>query len=167
MNTFSVRRCRNLVVCPVKNFERYTAVTKSIRINLGQGFLFRVTKGNNVTKEPFASSAVHGRLKFYLDQIQANDGETPHSSRSGSSITLSLLVASKEAVADHIGWASTKMVDHYNDLLRPDAPAALLSAEASGSSCNVAMAYESFGNVSSFRLLCFSIVFPLCAFASF
>ena len=47
-----------------------------------------------------------------------------------------------------------KMVDHYNDLrsiLRPDAPAALLSAEASGSSCNVAMAYESFGDVSSFK----------------
>ena len=62
------------------------------------------------------------------------------------------------------------MVDHYNDLrsiLRPDAPAALLSAGASGSSCNVAMVYESLGNVSSFRLLGFSIVFPLCAFASF
>ena len=142
VNPFAVRRCRNLVVCPVKNFERYIAVTKSIRINLGQGFLFRVTRGNNVTQEPFTGSAVHGRLKFYLDQIQANDRETPHSSRSGCSITLSLLGASKEAVADHVGWASTKMVDHYNDLrsiLRPDAPAALLSAEASGSSCNVAM----------------------------
>ena len=136
-----------------QNFQRYIAVTKSIRINLGQGFLFRVTKGNNVTQEPFSGSAVHGRLKFYLDQIQANDRETPHSSRSGCSITLSLLGASKEAVADHVGWPSTKMVDHYNDLrsiLRPDAPAALLSAEASGSSCNVAMAYESFGDVSVF-----------------
>ena len=86
-------------------------------------------------------------LLFYLDQVQANDGETPHSSRSGCSITLSLLGASKEAIAYHIGWASTKMVDHYNDLrsiLRPDAPAALLSAEASGSLCNV---------VSSFKLV--------------
>ena len=135
VNTFAVRRCDNLVVCPVKNFERYIAVAKLIKINLGQGFLFRVTKGNNVTREPFIGSAVHGRLKFYLDQIQANDGETPHSSRSGCSITLSLLGASKEAVANHVGWASTKMVDHYNDLrniLRPNAPAALLSAEASG-----------------------------------
>ena len=46
------------------------------------------------------------------------------------------------------------MVDHYNDLrsiLRPNAPAALLSAEASGSSCNVAMAYESFADISSFK----------------
>ena len=46
------------------------------------------------------------------------------------------------------------MDDHYNDLrsiLRPDAPAALFSGEASGSSCNVAIAYESFGNVSSFK----------------
>ena len=78
VNTFAVRRCDNLVVCPVKNFERYIAVAKLIKINLGQGFLFRVTKGNNVTREPFIGSAVHGRLKFYLDQIQANDGETPH-----------------------------------------------------------------------------------------
>ena len=116
-------------------------------------FLFCVTKGNNVNQETFTGSAVHGRLKFYLDQIQANDGKTPQSSCSGFSITLSLLGASKEAVADHVSWASTKMVDHYNDLrsiLRPDAPAALLSAEASGSLCNIAMAYESFGDVFFF-----------------
>ena len=46
------------------------------------------------------------------------------------------------------------MVDHYNDLrgtLRPDAPAASLCAEAFGSSRNVAMAYESYGDVSSFK----------------
>ena len=46
------------------------------------------------------------------------------------------------------------MVDHYNDLrniLLPNAPAALLSAEASGSSCNVAMVYESFADISSFK----------------
>lgn len=124
-----------------------------ININLAQGFLFRVTKGNSVTQEPFSGSAVHSRLKYYLDQIKANEGETPHSSRSGCSITLSLLGASKEAVANHIGWASTKMVDHYNDLrniLRPDAPAALLSA-AAGPSCNVVAAYESYEDVSSFK----------------
>lgn len=153
VNTFAIRRCDNLVVCPVKNFERYIAVVKLININLAQGFLFRVTKGNSVTQEPFSGSAVHSRLKYYLDQIKANEGETPHSSRSGCSITLSLLGASKEAVANHIGWASTKMVDHYNDLrniLRPDAPAALLSA-AAGPSCNVVAAYESYEDVSSFK----------------
>lgn len=72
---------KNLVVCPVKNFERYTAVANSIKINLGQGlFLFRVTKCDKVAEKPFTGSAVHGRLKFCLDQIQANDGETPYSS---------------------------------------------------------------------------------------
>ena len=63
------------------------------------------------------------------------------------------------------------MVDHYNDLrsiLCSDAPTALLSAEASGSSCNIAMAYESFGDASSFKPV-FPQFFPLCvnAFASF
>ena len=43
VNTFAVHRCRNLVVCLVKNFERYTVVTKSIRINLGQDFLYFVS----------------------------------------------------------------------------------------------------------------------------
>ena len=54
-----------------------------------------------------------------------------YSSRSGCSITLSLLGASKETVANHVGWTRTKMVDHYNDLqsiLRLDAPAALLES---------------------------------------
>ena len=98
VNTFAMRRCKNLVVCPVKNFERYIAVAKLIKINLGQGFLFRVTKGNNFAEEPFNGSAVYGRLKFYLDQFQANDGETPYNSCIGCSITLSLLAASEEAV---------------------------------------------------------------------
>ena len=111
VNTFAVCLCRNLVVCPVKNFERYIAVTKSIRINLGEGFLLCVTKVNNVTQELFTGSAIHGRLKFYLDQIQANDGETPHSSSSGCSIMLSLLKASKEPIADHVGCASTEMYE--------------------------------------------------------
>ena len=47
-----------------------------------------------------------------------------------------------------------RWLTHYNDLrniLLPNAPAALLSAEASGSSCNVAMVYESFADISSFK----------------
>ena len=154
INTFAVRRCENLAECPVKTFERYIADAKLITINLGQDFSFCVTKGNSVTHESFTGFAVHGRLKFYLDQIQANDGETPHSSCSGCSITLSLFRASKESVADHVGWASTRMVDYCIDLrsvLRPDAPAALLSAEASGFPFNVEKVYKSYGDVSSFR----------------
>ena len=103
VNTFAMGRCKNLVVCPVKNFERYISVAKSIKINLVQGFLFRVTKGNNFAEEPFNGSAVYGRLKFYLDQFQANDGETPYNSCIGCSITLSLLAASEEAVVNHVG----------------------------------------------------------------
>ena len=63
----------------------------------------------------------------------------------------------------------SRMVDHYNDLrsiLRPVAPAALLSAKASGSSCYVAMVYESFADVSSFKPV-FSIGIFLCKCLSF
>ena len=78
-------------------------------------FIYISHKGNNVTQEPFTGSAVHGRLKFYLDQIQANDRENPHSSRSGCSITLSLYSEPlrKQLLTTSVGlvrrWLTTTM----------------------------------------------------------
>ena len=62
----------------------------------------------------------------------------------------------------------SRMVDHYNDLrsiLRPVDPATFI-AKASGSSCYVAMALESFADVSSFKPV-FSIGLFLCKCLSF
>ena len=91
-------------MCPVRNFE------------LSKGYLFRATRGNSVLEDPFVGSAVHNRLKSYLHAIKSVEGETPHSSRSGCSITPSLLGVSKESTASHVGWANSNMVDHYSDL---------------------------------------------------
>ena len=98
-NAFAVRRCAALDVCPVVNFERYIAICKLLDIKLGDGYLFRSTKGNSVLNEPFAGSAVHSRLKVYLKEAGVDEGETPHSARSGCSITLTLLGVSKESIA--------------------------------------------------------------------
>ena len=58
-------------MCPVKNFEHYIAVTKSIRINLGQGFL--IIPGANLDTEmsvevfvAFYSATVHIYLFPFL-----------------------------------------------------------------------------------------------------
>lgn len=53
---------------------------------------------------------------MYLRATNSDEGETPHSSRAGCSITLSLLGVSKESTADHVGWAHSNMVDYYSDL---------------------------------------------------
>lgn len=62
--------------------------------------------------------------------MNADNGETPHSSRVGCSITLALLGVRKEDISRHVGSASTRMVDFYNDLtdtLKPSSTAAALA----------------------------------------
>lgn len=155
VNTFAVKRCDNQVVCPVRNFERYLSISKLLRIDLSKGYLFRATKGNSVLEDPFIGSAVYNRLKSYLRAINSDEGETPHSSRSGCSITLSLLGVPKESIANHVGWTNSSMVDHYSDLrdlLLPSAPAAILANSASAdASSNAVAAYKACNDLSLFK----------------
>ena len=100
-------------------------------LDLQSGVLFRITCGNSVTKQPFVVSAVYNRLKLYLQKINTDEGETPHSFPAGCSIALSLLGVHKEDISRHVGWANTRMVDFYNDLrdiLKPSSPAAILAS---------------------------------------
>lgn len=154
-NAFAVRRCDNEVLCPVKNFERYLSLCRLMRVELQSGFLFRTTCGNSVTEQPFTGSAVYNRLKFYLRKINADEGETPHSSRAGCSITLALLGVRKEDISRHVGWASTRMVDFYNDLtetLKPGSPAAALAACVSkGMAGEVEESYRAHNDISAFK----------------
>lgn len=154
VNTFAVRRCSNPFICPVTNFERYLSICQLLQINLRPGYLFRSTKGNRVCEAPFASSAARNRLRGYLEAAGLYDGETPHSLRSGCAITLSLLGVSQKSIAQHIGWSSTTMLDHYADLreaLRPDAPAAALAMSTTSISMSeVVSAYKALDDVSSF-----------------
>ena len=154
-NVFAVRRCDNNALCPVKNFERYLSLCRLMGIDLQPGFLFRSTCGNSVTEQPFVGSAVYNRLKFYLRKINADNGETPHSSRAGCSITLALLGVRKEDISRHVGWASTRMVDFYNDLtetIKPTSPAAALaSCVSKGLAGEVIHNYEAHIDISAFK----------------
>jgi len=58
-NTFVIHECDNEVLCPVKNFKRYLAICRLLKIDIRSGFLFRATKGNSVTEEAFVGSAVY------------------------------------------------------------------------------------------------------------
>ena len=154
LNTFSIRRCENLDICPVYNFEGYMSICKLLKVDLRSGFLFRSTKGSSVTAEPFLGSAVYNRLKFYLGALGLDSGETPHSLRAGCSITLSLLGVPEGAILKHIGWRSASMLHHYTDLrevTRPDSPGAVLAASSAQSvSAGVLAAYNSYDDLSLF-----------------
>ena len=102
-------------------------------------------------------------FKQYLKDAGLDGGETPHSLRAGCSITLELLGVSKSDIAKHIGWRSTSMVDHYNDLeqiAKPGHTAEVLSSTASSQASSSATqdAISSYQDVNELKN--FSPVFP-------
>jgi len=104
-NTFMVKRCRDVVICPVSNLELYVRLCDLMKVNLRDGYLFRtLSSKGDVSASPFLGSAVANRLTRHLRDVGINSGETMHSFRSGCSITLSLLGVSPDDVATHVGW---------------------------------------------------------------
>ncbi|CAH3154482.1 unnamed protein product, partial [Porites lobata] len=88
-NQFAVKRCpQDTVVCPVVNLTTY----------------------------PFVGSTVANRLRLYLTALNIDEGETMHSFRSACSITLSLLGASDDQVASHVGWKSIQVARYYSQV---------------------------------------------------
>ena len=154
VNTFAVTRYENLIVCPVCNFERYLKISRLLKIDLSNGYLFRATQGNSVLEDPFVASAVYHRLKMYLRSTNSDEGETPLSSRAGCSIILSLLGVCKESTAGHVGRAHSKVIDYYSDLrdtLLPNALGTVLASSASaGITSDVVAAYKASNNLSLF-----------------
>jgi hypothetical protein len=119
-NIFSLFRCQDKMICPVAGIERYVKIAKSLNVALTTGYLFRpVASDNLVLDQPLSHSAIYDRLKFYLSTLQIFEGETPHSLRGGSSITLRSLTQQNQAtqddqaIMDHIGWRSKQSADHY------------------------------------------------------
>jgi hypothetical protein len=83
--------------------------------------------------DAFQGSAVGNRLEKHLTTLKIFDGETMHSFRSGCSITLSLLGASDDDVAHHVGWQSLATARYYTQtrhVMHTSKTAALLSDSA-------------------------------------
>jgi hypothetical protein len=113
-NTFKVKRCSDNVVCPVSNVNLYVNLCDLMKINLRDGYFFRVTNRRGiVTNVPFMGSAVANRLMLHLKVLNLYQGESAHSFRSGCAITLSLLGVSPQEVARHVGWKSEAMTEYY------------------------------------------------------
>ena len=91
-NVFGIRRHHNPELCPVSAIEKYVAVASELKVSVANGYWFRPTNPQgHVVNKPFTSSSAEARLKLYLKEGQFDEGETLHSFRSGSAITLALL----------------------------------------------------------------------------
>lgn len=67
---------------------------------------FVVLKHLSVSDKPSVGSSVCNCFKQYLKDLRMDDGETLPSLRTGCSVTLELLGASKCDIAKHLGWRS-------------------------------------------------------------
>ena len=116
-NTFGIRRHQNPELCPVKAIETYVAICSELQIILTEGYLFRPTNPQgHILKKPFTSSAADARLKIYLKQAHIDEGETLHSFRCGSAITLALSGSQLADIMSHVGWNSKGTALYYMKL---------------------------------------------------
>lgn len=88
---FGIRRNPQSTICPVLGNERYMDIARKMQVDLTRGYLFRpITPRQGIQDSPLSSSAVEARLRVYLKEIKADDGETLHGFRAGCAITLAL-----------------------------------------------------------------------------
>ena len=140
-NVFGVRRNAQAEICPIRGIECYMEVTHDMRVDLTCGYLFRpFTPDLGIKDAPFSSSAAESRLKSYLKEISADNGEMLHGFRSGCAITLALTGEYLAEIMDHVGWSRRHTALYYMQLakvLNPaGASARLASSVGSGPSAS-------------------------------
>ncbi|KAK3724613.1 hypothetical protein QZH41_001972 [Actinostola sp. cb2023] len=132
-NVFGIRRNPQTTICPIRGIERYMEVACEMKIDLTRGYLFRPTTPNGgIQDSPMSSAAAEARLKLYLKDMSADDGETLHGFRSGCAITLALKGADLSEIMDHVGWARRHTALYYLQLakvLNPDGASARLISD--------------------------------------
>uniref|UniRef100_A0A8W8L9T9 Tyr recombinase domain-containing protein n=1 Tax=Magallana gigas TaxID=29159 RepID=A0A8W8L9T9_MAGGI len=118
VNQFTIFRIHDKSVCPVHGLETYAVGVKSLGIDISSGYLFRPLSrsGKEILDAPLSSSVVYTRLKHYLAVLGVDQGETPHSLRSGCTISLALsgLDQSSGVIMNHIGWATKSTFERYS-----------------------------------------------------
>jgi len=76
-NTFMVKKCRDLLFCPVANLGLYVDLCDLMSIDLRDGYLFRSTdKKGAVSNKPFIGSETANRLSLHLATLRMHNGET-------------------------------------------------------------------------------------------
>ena len=79
LNSFMVKKSRNLIVFPVSNLQLYVSVSDLLGVDPTGGYLFRTTNQGAVTNNPFLGSEVANCLLTHLKTLGIHCGETMHS----------------------------------------------------------------------------------------
>lgn len=121
------------MICPFACIERYVSIARQPNVDLTNGYLFRPTNPNGgVVNFPFSSSAAEARLRLYLKQMGADDGEILHGFRAGCAVTLALSGADLTETMDHVGRPRRHTASYYLQLakvLNPASASVRLAAE--------------------------------------
>ena len=105
-NVFGIRRNPHTTICPIRGIEQYIEVGRQMRVDLTRGYLFRsTTPSGGIQDLPLRSSTAEARLKGYLKDMDADEGERLHGFRSGCAITLAFKGAALSEIMDHVGWS--------------------------------------------------------------
>lgn len=78
-NIFAVQRVGDKLICPVHAVEAYVCAVELMGLNMNSGYLFRPLGKNklSVLDGHLSYSVVYERLKFYLEKLDIDEGETP------------------------------------------------------------------------------------------
>ena len=116
-NTFVIKKCDDLEICPVKGLVDYVQFCKSYGVDLSTGYLFRIiAESGRVLDHAVNYSVMYERLRYYLSCLGCYEGETPHSFRSGCAITMALSNSADSAdqAMNHIGWFGKASAEYYS-----------------------------------------------------
>jgi integrase len=134
-NVFGIRRNEHKVICPINGIERYIDIARQLDIDLTRGYLFHpLTPDKGIQDSSFSSSAAEARLKGYLQEMHADQGETLHGFRAGCAITLALSGADLAEIMEHVGWSRRHTAVYYMQLakvLNPQGASAKLASHQS------------------------------------
>lgn len=152
-NEFTVKRVNDLSICPVLGLEKYVNESKTLNINLGNGYLFRALSASRkvVLDNPVTSAAMSDRFKKYLSAVIIFEGETLHGLRGACAITLASTGAgeSVEKIMGHVGWFSKSSFKRYSRLsqmVNNNSVASMFSAVADTDTSHVSAMFDQYGN---------------------
>lgn len=116
-NTFVIKRCKDVRICPVAALERYVSGAKAMGVDLSRGYLFRtVSESGSVLDQQVSYNCMYERFKQYLVDIGIYEGETLHSLRAGCAVTLGLSgsVSNPDQMMNHVGWFTETSAAYYS-----------------------------------------------------
>lgn len=161
-NTFVIKKCEDVAVCPVRGLDKYFKWAKEKGVDLSLGYLFRpVSDCGRVLDQQFGYTAIYERLKSYLTTLGIYEGETPHSLRHGFAV--SMVVSGQTGsrkdketdvvplITKHVGWSSENTANYYarTTQIKDASITAVQVAELSAKSHDIEQTYQLFGDYHS------------------